>query len=302
MPVAAPLIAAFLAAGTIAAWMVSGAPSVVSLTAGVFEFCQTILVRCVDDLYLVRIGLFWTGGLLLAGGLFHATIRASKNLYRSSKAIKGFNSIRAGSIVLIRDGSKTAFTYGLLRPRIYISTGLVSTLTRGELKGVLLHELHHKKRLDPLRFFLFTFIKDLFFYIPAASHLIAGLLALKEKEADDFAAGRMKEPFTLAGALVKVARLKTPAQPAFASGADAASRARRLVEGKEHRHPLPSIKSMLASVLAALVIGFTLVGPIWASYKKECSTDHCAVHINKLGEHCKIHCEVSGAHNHAHGS
>lgn len=51
-----------------------------------------------------------------------------------------------------------AFCYGLLRPRICITTGLLRVLEPAEAEAVLRHERHHLQRRDPLRSLLWTML------------------------------------------------------------------------------------------------------------------------------------------------
>ena len=60
-----------------------------------------------------------------------------------------------------------AFTLGFLRPRIYISSGLIELLDDRELLCVLAHERHHARRHDPLRRALVKAVCDGFWFIPA---------------------------------------------------------------------------------------------------------------------------------------
>jgi hypothetical protein len=52
----------------------------------------------------------------------------------------------------------TALCYGLLRPRICVTTGLLERLTLIEVEAVLRHERHHLQRRDPLRAVLWTIL------------------------------------------------------------------------------------------------------------------------------------------------
>ena len=96
-----------------------------------------------------------------------------------------------------------AFCVGLLRPRIYLSAGLIDVLTDGELKAVLLHEDHHRRRLDPLRSLLAEVLSAAFFFLPIAAELRDLFLMSAELEADRHAA-RLAGQRSLAGALHKI--------------------------------------------------------------------------------------------------
>ncbi len=49
-----------------------------------------------------------------------------------------------------------AFCYGLLNPRVCLTTGLLNLLSLAEVEAVLRHERHHLRRRDPLRTLLWT--------------------------------------------------------------------------------------------------------------------------------------------------
>jgi Zn-dependent protease with chaperone function len=62
----------------------------------------------------------------------------------------------ASQVDLVASDRAEAFCYGLLHPRICITTQLVQTLTPCEVEAVLRHERHHLRRRDPLRAWLWT--------------------------------------------------------------------------------------------------------------------------------------------------
>lgn len=59
---------------------------------------------------------------------------------------------------LVRSAKPDAFCYGLLRPRVCVTTGLLDTLSPAEIEAVLRHERHHLRRYDPLRTLLWTML------------------------------------------------------------------------------------------------------------------------------------------------
>jgi len=96
-----------------------------------------------------------------------------------------------------------AFCAGLLRPRIYLSTGLLNTLDDRELQAVLLHEDHHRRHRDPLRTLLVDGLGLTLFFLPIAGELRSLFIVSAELEADRYAAHRAGRP-SLAGALYKL--------------------------------------------------------------------------------------------------
>jgi Zn-dependent protease with chaperone function len=104
-------------------------------------------------------------------------------------------------VVLFEHSEPRAFCAGLLRPRIYLSTGALSVLSSDELDAVLAHEAHHARVRDPLRVFVVRVVSDALFFLPAARKLAERYAALAELAADA-AAVRRRGPQPLASALL----------------------------------------------------------------------------------------------------
>jgi Zn-dependent protease with chaperone function len=107
-----------------------------------------------------------------------------------------------------------AVTYGLIRPRILVSTGLAMALTRPEIGAVLAHEREHLRHRDPLRILAARLAAAWACYLPAAQWL-AGRAALRHELAADRAAAESAGRGVLASALLKLA--SGPASPAIAA-------------------------------------------------------------------------------------
>ena len=118
-----------------------------------------------------------------------------------------------------------AVTYGLIRPRILISTGLARVLTRAEIGAVLAHEAEHIRCRDPLRLLAARLAASWACYLPAARWLWGGAMLRHELAADRAAAGRAGRS-VVAGALLKLA--STPTCPAVAAASPAGDGPRSL--------------------------------------------------------------------------
>jgi Zn-dependent protease with chaperone function len=106
-------------------------------------------------------------------------------------------------VTVLATETPVAFCYGLLRPRLCLSTGLAETLTNKELKAVLLHEDHHRRQYDPLRGLLAEVLGTMFFFLPVAAELRDLFLTSTELEADRHATSIVGRS-ALAGALHKI--------------------------------------------------------------------------------------------------
>jgi Zn-dependent protease with chaperone function len=301
-----------LAAG-FSLWLAAGLTGLLGLTEGVVTFCQSIFVKCLAYSHMATVGFLWFGATTFFVGLVRGLYKSFTGIQSAHRAVKNLPvKATAGRVVLIDDTiHRVAFTHGLIRPRIFISRGLIRGLTHDELVGVFLHELHHTRGLDPLKFFLVNLLKETFFYIPLLSHFSEYVRERGEGEADRSAAERMAGPLSLASALVKVARDSSVA-PTYAataltgvSGAKGAgagrveARIRRLIDGGGLDLPRPGKRAVAASFLvtAFLLLSFTLPLNAGVHAIEECTTEHCSTHTDRLGADCKTHCELPG-HSH----
>jgi len=117
-------------------------------------------------------------------------------------------SVRLGSPrcrVLLRVYDRPqAFTSGIFRPTVLLSTWMVEHLDRRELEAVLAHELGHVARRDYLVIWLATVLRDAFFYVPTSWAAYRQLQREKEFACDDTVVGMTRRPLALASALAKV--------------------------------------------------------------------------------------------------
>lgn len=169
-------------------------------------------------------------------------------------------------VVALKTTTPLAFCYELLTPRIYISQGLVETLTDNELCAVLLHEDHHRRHYHPLHLLLADALATLFFFLPMIGAWRDHLRLTAEMAADRYAEQVVGRP-PLAGALYKL--LTHPATsflPADVSGisgfsANAARIAQLLGDASPVAHfSLPIILHTSGNlVVACLVIQSALL-------------------------------------------
>ena len=106
-------------------------------------------------------------------------------------------------VVVLTTEAPLAFCFGLWRPRICLTTGLIAVLSDRELNAVLLHEDYHRRHFDPLRGLLAEFLGTMLFFLPVAGELRDLFLTYTELEADRFAV-RFVGRSPLAGALHKI--------------------------------------------------------------------------------------------------
>lgn len=106
-------------------------------------------------------------------------------------------------VVVLATPIPLAFCFGLLKPRICLSTGLIDALSDQELKAVLVHEDFHRRHYDPLRTLLADSMAAVLFFLPAAVEGRDMFLISTELAADRHVI-RLNGRFSLAGALHKL--------------------------------------------------------------------------------------------------
>ena len=131
-----------------------------------------------------------------------------------------------GRVDLISDNEPFSMTYGLLAPRVVLTTGLVDVLSADELRAVLEHERYHLTHLDPLKAVVARVAERGLFYLPALGGLRHLYLGNRELAADRQALS-WSGSRALAGALYKVA-----AAPGWVRGAAASLGGHELLEAR----------------------------------------------------------------------
>lgn len=111
----------------------------------------------------------------------------------------------AGRVDVLDDDEPFSFAYGLVRPRVVVSRGLLASAQPGELLAVLEHERYHVRQHDPLKVAVARSASSAYFFLPALRGLRGRYAATSELAADRRAI-RKHGQGALAGALYKVVR------------------------------------------------------------------------------------------------
>lgn len=188
--------------------------------------------------------------------------QSSKYMVKFKRTIQGLaGAERLPEIKILINKEPLAFTAGLLNPYIYLSRGLIRNLDDKELEAVILHELAHIKRKDNLAIFSMLFLRNFLIGLPLSHFLFRVYVREKENAADDYAVTEMKEPTSLASAILKLARLnhlKSDPSPAYAtffpSRATAQSRITRITGYDVPKRPKEVVNLILATIVSALIV------------------------------------------------
>lgn len=140
------------------------------------------------------LGIFLT--LVISSGFFSLIFQIMKTQILLRKILKFKVSIPgrvndrakqlgiAGRIDIVKTGHNLSFCYGLLNPRICLSSKMIKNLSDGELKAVLMHESYHLKNRDPLKILLSKVAVSTFFFVPILRDFHKYFILSKELAAD----------------------------------------------------------------------------------------------------------------------
>lgn len=194
-------------------------------------------------------------------------------------------------IYVIEHKSHISFCYGLFRPRICLSTGLIASLNSSELKAVLLHESYHLKNHDPLRILLGKTASLMLFFIPTLKDIQAHYTFSKEIAADQVVV-RSGGRESLISALTKLLSPGTPSfsgVAAFADSYDLEKRILYLTKQKKANIGL-SKRNLLLSFSTVLLLFIVLSSPIHAIAMSDKTMNH-SYFICPFGGDCINSCK-----------
>lgn len=113
-----------------------------------------------------------------------ATARELRANRRFGQTMRARDVRRHGDVYVFEAPDAQAFCAGLLRPRLYLSTGAARLLPADELRAVLAHERHHRDRRDPLRIAIGRVLARALFFMPVLGRLHSRYCATVELAAD----------------------------------------------------------------------------------------------------------------------
>jgi len=158
-------------------------------SAALFEACRSFVLPQLSLGSVVALALGSVAFAVLALAA-RSALRQLHNTRQFFRKLRPLGPAPNGAATLFADEAPQAFCAGLLRPRVYISTGAVESLDPEELDAVLAHEAHHARYRDPLRVFFARMLSDSLFFLPVLRRLADRYAALAELAADAAAVRR----------------------------------------------------------------------------------------------------------------
>jgi Zn-dependent protease with chaperone function len=167
-------------------------------------------------------------------------------------------------VVCVVGPGASAFCAGLLRPRVFVTSGMVAALAAEELDAVLVHEAEHARRRDPLRRLAGRAAAEVLVWLPLVGWWTSRRLEEAELAADRAAIDRVgRTPLARA--------LRATAAPAAAGapfdGAGPARVAQLLGDQLPPRRPqlaacLLSLLGLMLAVSLAMCVGQGLASAV----------------------------------------
>lgn len=216
------------------------------LFAQVIYFCDQAIAyamqvpESVPLLLIVFLSFIFVIGLLVFMiQALHTKAYTSKILVKKTHIPQKVSGIAKGlqlqnKLDVIKDLSFVSFTYGFLRPRICVSTGLISSLSKEEIEAVLIHERYHVKNHDPLRLILGKTVSRMFFFIPTLKNIQRHYEFLKEVAADNAVIKNSRRQ-SLLSALTTFLSQPTPAMSGVAAFIGESDLERRILYLTKHQ-------------------------------------------------------------------
>jgi Zn-dependent protease with chaperone function len=225
-------LAAAVAPAFLGAVFVGGA-SYDRVLSGPADFCLHLQDSAPPSLILLLSVAILAGRVLTYG--IH-TIVVILRAVRLSLVLSGASSKALMGCLVLPVEAPQAYVLGILKPRVYVSQGLLEQTNEDDLAPVLAHERAHAARRDPLRRLIAS--AGLVLHLPGIAHLLNRLLTrTQEMAADADAARTVGDRVRVAEALGRFARLQGPVRAAameFGSG-DLEARVRELLDPHQCR-------------------------------------------------------------------
>lgn len=198
-----------------------------------------------------------------------------------------------GRIDIVKDKNQFSFCYGIIKPRICLSTGLIKRLDQNELRAVISHESYHLKNYDPLKIIVGKAAALMFFFIPTMRDVLKYYAFSKELAADGEALKNgLKQP--LLSALSKLITTSTPKFSGVAAlgSDDLEKRIKYLTNQHQKMLFRPSILSLSLSTFVILLSLIILNAPVHAFTMDEQSMEH-SYFLCPYGDNCATECKNS---------
>lgn len=204
--------------------------------------------------------------LLFVFGVAYVLVRNSLKTMRHLNTLKSITRLSADEarlwevgcdIVVLESQTPSAFVAGFMRPKCYVTTGLLERVTRLELDIIIEHERAHIKHRDTQKKLLFAVLTSLFPKSVARS--LNRLISVVMEQLADAHVSKSHCAFDIAETLIKAARTQSSAKSnmnflvvSYVSVEDVDVRIRALVTPHAFRSSFPLGYGLLFIALTAI--------------------------------------------------
>ena len=249
--------------------------AIILATLVAFYVFSIFVIRLVREYYLV--------GKLAKGHL---------SMPYKLKKIIARNNLELTSICLFNSSKYHAFCFGILKPKIYISTALVNDLKRVELEAIILHEHYHLKERHTIVLTLSKFISSVFSFFPIFSEIHDLIREHQEVMADKFVVDKLQSPKPLLIVFKKLLlthpqHLISLSLPIYEENT-IENRIRRLKNLESISKRFSPIK-LVASMISTFLLTFFLILPVNATEVHANGQDVMMICFNN--KMCQMSCE-----------
>lgn len=168
-------------------------------------------------------------------------------------------------VTLLDQTKPLAFCFGVLKPKIYISTGLVEMMNSEELVVILRHEKYHLDNRDSFVFLIATIIESLFPFFPIISDFIRVYRTDREIQADAMAIRNSDDKHSLTEVLKKLLRYEPTIRPAFIASiisVDALEARIHSLLLHKTSHRKVGIRNVIFSLASLIILIGLMVSPV----------------------------------------
>lgn len=194
---------------------------------------------------------------------------------------------------VVRNRKLSSFCYSYIKPRICLGSGLIKSLSKGELKAVLLHESYHLKHRDPLKILFSQLAVNMFFFVPILMDIHKHYALSKEIAADQLAV-KIRGLKYLRSALVKTFNYSNPSLSGITAFVNESNLERRVMVLTSGKNRLGIKISGVKLFISFFVFVFTFVLLNLPVYAIEMNDNHHSYFICSYGDECVLACAKGG--------
>lgn len=261
-------------------------------------YCQNV-IRTVSVSKPLSLGLLAVLGLI-GFRLFALVLQLLKEGKQFQQAIIPYGDLKETArkltiidqVRMIKNQKPLAVCFGIFRPKIYISSGLLKIVNTSELRAILIHEKYHLDHRDNLTMLAASVVQNLLPFFPVFKDFIKHFRIQRELEADAHAVTGQNDNKHLISALEKL--IRNEPQYAFIGSSGLGvfdtleTRINYLVYKKEYRPGVTIINSAVSGIFLSILLILSLV-PVQATEFHNFGNDAImtCVSKNKCASSCK---------------